>query len=125
MKCVIKSSDRREFVMAIVDKYLMPVLDAKGRDYTDYVTEKYGGSSTANFSAISDLLGDTSFDRYRVWAVYFCKHLQSIFTWLRSRTMESESLDSRLLDAINYLLILWMMLTEDGLVKDPRTTTGM
>ena len=119
----IKPEERAAFVQAVVKKYLLPVLAAKGNDYSSYATERYGGSAHANFMALADMLGDPAVDKYRVWLIYFGKHLQSVFTWMRARAVASEPLTGRITDLLNYLLIFWMMLVEDGLAEDPRGVT--
>ena len=104
--------ERIDLVRAIVEKRLIPVLNAKGPDYAGKDEEV-----NRNFFQVANRLG---VDQYRVWGVYFFKHVMAIETWLRSGALLSEPLEGRIVDAINYLLILWSMLLETDKVSDPR-----
>lgn len=117
---VISVADRKAFLEAIVAKHMLPVLDAKGHDYTAYNAEAKAKSANSNFAGVSEMLGDGHIDKFRVWAVFFIKHIQSILTWVATRKVESEKIEGRLTDALNYLIIFWSMLVEEGVVKDPR-----
>lgn len=117
---VISVADREEFLAAIVKKHMLPIMAAKGRDYTAYNAEAKAKSANSNFVGVAEMMGDSHIDKYRVWAVFFTKHLQSILTWIATRSVASEKIEGRLVDALNYLVILWSMLVEDGVVADPR-----
>lgn len=117
---VITVADRESFLEAIVKKHMLPVLAAKGRDYTAYNSEAHAKSANSNFIGVSEMLGDGHIDKFRVWSVFFIKHVQSILTWVATRTVTSEKIEGRLVDALNYLIIFWSMLVEDGVVPDPR-----
>ena len=118
----ISVGDRAAFVQAIVQKFLLPVMAAKGKDYTEYAAEVQKKSANANFVAIADMLQKREgVDKYIVWSVYWLKHVQSLLSWITTRKLESEGLEGRLTDAINYLFILWSMLVEDGILPNPLT----
>lgn len=120
---VITVGEREEILREIVNEFMLPVLNKKGNDYTRYNTEAEEGSSNSNFVGLSQMIGDEYIDKYRVWSVFFLKHIQAIMTWISAREVESEAIEGRLTDSMNYLFILWSMLIEDELVDDPRGTT--
>ena len=117
---IITVEDREEFLGNIVKKYMLPVLSQKGRDYTAYTADEDGKvSANANFSALAEMLSDPNIDKYQVWSVFFLKHIQAILSWVATRSVESEEIEGRLTDALNYLVILWSMLVEDDTIEDP------
>lgn len=120
---VITVGEREEILREIVNEFMLPVLNKKGNDYTRYNTEAEEGSSNSNFVGLSQMIGDEYIDKYRVWSVFFLKHIQAIMTWISAREVESEAIEGRLTDSMNYLFILWSMLIEDELVDDPRGAT--
>lgn len=75
--------------------------------------EAYAGSGdvTANFKRVAANLGLTP---YQVWAVYAGKHVDTIFSAIKlspdAPVDKSEGLDGRIVDAINYLLLLKALL---------------
>jgi len=84
------------------------LLTRKGNDYTQ------GAASTAgddhgrlkNFYRNAEKLGVPA---RTVLAVYLAKHLDAIETFLRRGQVESEPIEGRICDAINYLLLLAKM----------------
>jgi len=96
--------DRNLFAREFLEKKCLPILSAKGEDYSGHA---YANS---NFDRIADRVG---LDRYEVWLVFFHKHLDAITTYLRTGRLSAEPIDDRIADAINYLLILASMLRED------------
>jgi len=113
---VMSADERGEFVKNVVTKYLLPVLSKKGRDYTEYDDRNL--SVNSNFEDIANMLADSEIGKYQVWAVFFLKHVQSILSWISTGKLESEKLEGRLTDAINYLFIMWSMLVEDGIAEN-------
>jgi hypothetical protein len=85
-------------------KECFKLLSTKGHDYT-------GGDddALANFKYVGLRTG---LDPKQVWAVYFNKHIEAIFTYIKRGELKSESVESRIQDAINYLLLL------NGLIKE-------
>ena len=78
--------------------------------------EAYSGKkdALANFKINAERMG---LSKYQIWAVYFNKHIDSINNAIKDNpstpTDKSEGLGSRIVDAINYLIILKALLTED------------
>lgn len=76
------------------------VLAVKGRDYTQ------GDGRLKNFYRNAERLGTTG---RQVLAIYLFKHMDAIETFLRRGAVESEPIEGRIVDAINYLLLLYKM----------------
>jgi len=84
------------------------ILDAKGKDYSGKE------DALANFKKGAESLGMT---KYQILAVYLSKHLASIMNAIKTSPsypqVESEPMEGRIQDAINYLAILHAMMEED------------
>lgn len=92
----------------VVDEVLtecLEIMDSKGVAYSG-MDDKFG-----NFNRIAGLL---NLDRTEVWSVYFHKHIDAIDAYIRGEYEDSESIYGRIMDAINYLLLLYGMITERG-----------
>lgn len=73
------------------------VLESKMSDYASPESD-----CLQNFRQLSTLLG---VPMRQVWFVYFMKHVLSVANWSRHGKLESEPLDDRLGDIINYCLL--------------------
>lgn len=91
------------FARHYVEGDLLQVMEAKGNDYS-------GGPAFGNFDRASV---DLELSRTHIWYVYFSKHLDSLKRWIRDGKLESEPIESRITDLINYLLLLRGMIEED------------
>lgn len=80
------------------------LLKVKGHDYTAGSPDRL-----ANFRSASGILGQT---QETVLGVYLWKHLSAIFTYLQKGQLESEPIEERIVDSINYLLLLGKMVAE-------------
>jgi len=89
------------------------IREAKGADYTD------GRDRLSNFKEIAQSLGLTPL---QVWAVYFMKGITAILRYANHGVLESEPIDARFQDAINYLLLGQAIVKEAGL--EPMHTNG-
>lgn len=115
---IIGNHERAEFVEAVVQKHLLPLMKTKGHDYTKATGAQ---SAVSNFHDVAIQVGmPDRVDKFITWMVFFTKHMQAIRTWLADRQVKSEPLSGRIADAINYLFLLWMMLVEEGVLPDPR-----
>jgi hypothetical protein len=109
--------ERVTFVEAFVRNRLLPVLNAKGPDYARQGTSKESPEDcNNNFKQVARRTGMTM---VQVWAVYWLKHVLAIETWLSTSNLRSEKIEGRIVDAINYLLIMATMLCEDGAIEFP------
>lgn len=82
------------------------VMKPKGVDY-----QTGDGDRLGNFKAVGLRLGLTPLE---VWAVYFSKHLDAVFSYIRNGKVESEPITGRLDDCVNYLELL------EGLIEDQK-----
>lgn len=89
---------------AILEQCLR-VLQSKGADYTVGSSDKL-----ANFKRSADFTGLTP---QQAWSVYFYKHVAAIFSYVKTGGQaESEPIEGRIVDAINYLLLFGKMVAE-------------
>lgn len=92
-------------------------LKSKGADYASNT------DSLANFKRNAERLGMT---KYQVWLLYFTKHVDAIINSIKrdptSPQVESEPLRGRILDDINYLVLLHCLLEEDERTKKNNTS---
>lgn len=109
-------TERVDFVKAFVENRLLPVLNAKGPDYARQGALSEEDDCNNNFKQVAKRLG---MEERLVWAVYWEKHILAIETWLAQGALKSESIEGRLVDAINYLLIQATMLHEQGSMPFP------
>jgi hypothetical protein len=111
----VTHEERVVFVEAFVRNRLIPVLNAKGPDYARQGAQGDDDCNN-NFKSVARRTGQTA---YGVWAVYWLKHVLAIETWLAAGKLASESIEGRIVDAVNYLLILATMLHEAGEIEFP------
>jgi len=97
----------REYFKKEVEKTLKEfkdVLESKGQAYSgesDYF---------ANFKRIAN---DLSINPETVWYVYFSKHLDALKTYLSGNYCDSEPISGRIIDLINYLILLKVYIEEN------------
>lgn len=77
-----------------------------GTKAADYARE---GDRLDNFKRVADTLGLTPLE---VWAVYFQKHIIAIQKFVREDGLADESLESRFVDARNYIDLGWALVNE-------------
>jgi len=90
----------------IIDKVLVEcieIMKSKGIAYSGR-DDKFG-----NFKRVAKNL---CMEPEQVWYVYFAKHLDSLSAWLRGDYVDSEPIEGRIKDLINYLLLLYGMIEE-------------
>lgn len=85
-------------------KECFELLTNKGQDYTNGDVDVL-----RNFKKTAVNVGLTPL---QVWSVYFMKHIDAIQTYIQKGELKSEPIESRIQDAINYLL-LFNALIED------------
>ena len=88
----------------------LEVSKAKGEEYTIGTGEKF-----KNFESVGERLGLSA---EKVLMVYLLKHMDSIRYYILHGTEASdESIDGRILDAVNYLVLLYGILYEKEHIK--------
>jgi len=81
----------------------LEVLKVKGHDYTMGSPDRL-----ANFREAGRFLDE---DPMKVLGVHLYKHVAAVFSYIKGRT-ESEPIEERLVDVINYCLLLGRMVAE-------------
>lgn len=84
----------------------MRILDDKGEDYTEGNRDK---DRLYNFRTQAV---DAGLSMEQVWLVFFGKHVSAIKAYCKRGQVESEPIRERIKDAINYLLLLSLMVAE-------------
>ena len=105
--------ERMEIARRFLDEYCLPTMESKGKDYDD------GKDSNSNFTETE--LPSRGVDKYVTWWVYTAKQFFAIRSWIVTRKLFSEPLESRIRDVIVFCLILVGMLYEDGEIGDGKT----
>ena len=89
-----------------VFKECVAILDTKGNDYTVGQADKdrlYNFRSAAKDAGVSIV---------QVWYVYFFKHLTSLQRFVKEGRVESEPIEGRINDLINYLALLRLIIMD-------------
>lgn len=79
------------------------ILTVKGNDYTQ------GEGRLKNFYTNAARLGISA---EKVLGLYMFKHIDALETYFKRGCLESEPIDGRIFDTINYLLLFYKMLQE-------------
>ena len=74
------------------------LLVRKGADYTRHSEDRL-----SNFKRNAEAIGLTPF---QIWAVYAGKHWDAIMAFIKTGKTESEAIEGRLDDLVNYLYLL-------------------
>lgn len=91
----------------------LKVLDTKGDDYTGGNKEQ---DRLWNFRTAADAL---KLPMRQIWFVYFFKHYTSILKYIRDGKVESEPIQGRIIDLINYLYLLTEIIAEENEPNEP------
>lgn len=82
------------------------IYNHKGNDYT---RGKGDLDRTDNFKVAAENSGVTP---YQAWGVYFYKHVSAIWRFLKDGKVESEPIEGRVHDVINYAILLLLLIEE-------------
>lgn len=89
------------------------IYDYKGNDYT---RGKGDLDRTDNFKMAAENNGVTVL---QAWGVYFYKHVSAVWRFLKDGKVESEPIEGRIYDVINYAILL-LLLVKEMRAKDPK-----
>ncbi len=89
------------------------LLTKKGADYTQGAAGDRG--RLKNFYEVAERLG---LRPVQVLSVYLQKHLSAVETFIQKGQVESEAIEGRIADTINYLLLLWKMIAYEKRQED-------
>lgn len=96
-------------------KLCLEIMKSKGEAYSGQ-EDKLG-----NFKRVAKSLAMTP---YQVWYVYFAKHLDSLASWIRQEYKDSEPIEGRIKDLINYLFLLHALIIEKTTLPEPPDSSG-
>lgn len=82
------------------------IYDKKGNDYTRGLGDL---DRTDNFKKAADNNGVSPF---QAWGVYFYKHESALWRFLKEGQVESEPIEGRIHDIINYSILLLLLIKE-------------
>lgn len=98
----------RQYLAEELFQDCLAILESKGKAYSG------NEDALANFKVNGERLG---LSKYQIWSIYFNKHIDSINNAIKYNPKypvdKSEGMDGRIIDAINYLIILKALLEED------------
>lgn len=103
---LLADPDFRAIILQCAD-----VLKTKGADYTGNADASARYNRVINFYQAGDLLSASPFVS---WFFYFFKHVTAIATFCKTQRLASESIDGRIVDGINYLLLLKKLVMADA-----------
>ena len=89
------------------NKFLTETLELSDIKRIEYTEGNHKSNVLWNFENIGKTLGLTPM---KVLAVYLQKHISSLFNYLRTEKEYAESIEGRIMDIINYLLLLLCMI---------------
>lgn len=84
------------------------IRSSKGKDYSE------DNDRLSNFKTIAKEIGVKP---SLVWAVYFRKHIDAIMKHTREGQTESEPIEGRLADVLNYILLYYGLIRESAQVQ--------
>lgn len=83
------------------------ILKTKGADYTRHEEDRL-----SNFKRSAAAIGLTPI---QVWAIFANKHWDAIMAFIKTGKTESEAIEGRLDDVINYIYLLEALIREDAI----------
>jgi len=84
---------------------------SKGRDYT---IDQRDANPLYNFIKVAEQTGCSP---EQVWSVYFMKHVYAVLAWAKTGKVESEGIDGRFMDIVNYAILGWQLSQRDKCSK--------
>ena len=90
------------------------IYDHKGNDYT---RGKGDLDRTDNFKQAADNNGITPL---QAWGVYFYKHVSAVWRFAKDGKVESEPIEGRICDVINYSILLLLLVREMRAAKETK-----
>jgi hypothetical protein len=115
----MNAAKRSKVIESFLETYSGPVMKDKGGAYS-----RGEENINSNFYRVGEALGHTPMET--AW-VYALKHIDAISAYIKDGcqgdVVGGEQVEGRIGDAVNYLLILYSILVQEGVLKDPDPTT--
>lgn len=113
----MNAAKRAEVIQAFLKEHSDGVMRDKGGAYS-----RGEENSNSNFYRVGEALGHSPME---VSWVYALKHIDALSAYIKGgcqgKLIGSESVEGRIGDAVNYLLILYSILVQEGVLDDPET----
>lgn len=92
-------------------------LDLLGVKNSDYTAGKAQKDALYNFHFIAGAMDQSKFT---VWSIYFMKHVMAVLKFCKTGFVESQGIKERILDIINYAILLYALIleSEEGVIED-------
>ena len=84
-------------------------LELMGLKNSDYTCNKAEIDALYNFNFIAGVIDDSTF---KVWSIYFMKHVLAVVKFCKTGFVESEGIKGRILDLINYAILLYALILQ-------------
>ena len=97
---------RDEHFCSVV-KACWDIYDRKGKDYTQ------GKGDLDRLDNFKEAGRRNRITPYQAWGTYFYKHESAMWRFVKEGKVESEPIESRLYDIINYTILLLLMISVD------------
>lgn len=111
----MNAANRAEVIESFLETYSGPVMKDKGGAYS-----RGEENSNSNFYRVGEALGHSPMET--AW-VYALKHIDAISAYIKGgcngKLIGGESVEGRIGDAVNYLLILYSILVQEGVLDNP------
>lgn len=108
----MRFNQRAKFIEDFLDTFCRPVMETKGEEYS-----RGEADCNSNFKRVAEGVGS---DPVTICYVYLAKHLDSIANFVKTgATKSEESIEGRIGDAVNYLLILASLIEEQKEANKP------
>lgn len=93
----------------IADNLVGDSMKLMGLKNSDYTCGKADEDALFNFNFISNTVDQSPMV---VWSIYFLKHVLAVIKYTKSGFVESEGIKGRLMDIINYAILLYALILE-------------
>lgn len=111
-RSLAKMLHNEHFCKSVLDCW--NIYDVKGNDYTRGLGDL---DRADNFKKAADF---NKVSAFQAWGVYFYKHVSAIFRFIGDGKVESEPIEGRIHDIINYSILLLLLVKEKRHAEGPK-----
>ena|SRR6266478_4266282 len=101
------ASERAEFINKFYNEHCVKLMSTKGKEYS-----LSGEDVNSNFKRTGNDIGLTA---KQVLYIFMKKHFDAITNYIKTNKVESEAIEERIADLINYEFILASLIEEERL----------
>jgi hypothetical protein len=106
----MEQEQRSRIMREFLDRECFPTMEQKGR-------QSGGGTTNVNQGFYDMASPEAKIDDIHVWWFMFAKQVYRLKHWVFHRGKTPETLVEMIKDVVNYALILYSLLVEDGVVE--------